>query len=70
MYLVMKLRYWKDLQLEQTGIYRLPFPVKLEQSKDGSIGFVEVYSNYKKALKAAGSPRLVKKVEAVSKTDG
>ncbi len=58
----MKLTEWGDLELEQTGKYRLPFPVRFTKVEK-EMGYCPVFNTYTDALEYAGDANLVKEVE-------
>ncbi len=46
------LHKWEDVELEQSGSLRLPYPASLKAPGGGSIGFMEVFDSKEDALKA------------------
>ena len=54
MFLVLKLSKWENVDLEQSGVYRLPFPSHLEAPGNGSIGYCEVFDTRENAQKVYG----------------
>ncbi len=66
MWMVKKLNLWRDIELEQAGLLRLPIPVSLQQPEAGEIGFLSVFTLYADALKAAnGKENLVQEIQEV-----
>ncbi len=56
MWLVLKVSFWKDIELEGG----LPFlHGKLAEPEDGATGYCDVYDDYDKALKRAGNSDLI-----------
>jgi len=65
MWLIMRVHKWESIELIPN--LRLPFPVKLIAPDDGSIGYIEIFDDYNKALAAAQDGDLIVPVVEVKR---
>ena len=66
LYLVMKLRSWEGMELEQVGDRKLPFPISFVKPNKGEVGYVPVFDNYDDALAYAVDTKLIQMVEIIN----
>ena len=64
MFVVTRLILWKDVELEQVGIYRIPLQVSLASPADESIGYLPVFETREAALKYAGDESLISEIRS------
>ena len=64
MFVVTRLRLWKDVELEQIGLYRIPLPISLAAPEDGDIGYLPVFETREAALKYAGDESLISEIRS------